>query len=70
MSGRLSAEELVEEFRWTWIRHEGDVCLAAPIFGTTPGALARRLSRARRAGLPVEFRDSAPHRGAHAHPQE
>lgn len=58
-STRLGYEELVAEFEWTWSRHQGDVCVAAPIFDCRPDALARRLNRARQRGFAVRFRDSS-----------
>ena len=48
-------EELVEEFEWTRTRHGGYLELAAPIFGLSPEALEKRLRRARKNGIPVEF---------------
>jgi hypothetical protein len=49
-------EELVAEFEWTRVRHGGLVTAAAPIFGITPQGLERRLWRARKNGIPVEYK--------------
>lgn len=60
MSGKstyLTRDELVTEWQHTWNRHYGHVTLAAPIFGTTPTALSRRLYRMRSAGYQIRFLD-------------
>ena len=54
MAKRLTGwplHELIEEFKWVWPRHGGDLHLAAPIFGTTAAALEKRFREARRDGL-------------------
>ena len=55
---RIDYAELVAEFNWTRTRHGGRIDLAAPIFGVSAAALARRLQRARKAGHYVDFIDT------------
>ncbi len=55
----VTRAELLSEFRHTWARHGGSVLAAAHLFGTKPDALARRLYRARAAGLDVAFTDDS-----------
>jgi hypothetical protein len=50
-------QEFLAEWEHTWVRHHGYVTAAAPIFDTTPQALARRLYRAKRDNYPVRFVD-------------
>ena len=49
--------EFLAEWEHTWVRHNGYVTLAAPIFETSPLALARRLYRAKQDNYPVRFID-------------
>lgn len=56
MSKRMTLEELIEEFRWTWPRHGGLITVAGPILGTTAAGLEKRLRQARRDGL-VDYVD-------------
>lgn len=53
---RLTREELLAEWLHTWTRHGGDVCLGAPIFGMTTGALQRRFHRMKRDGFDIPMR--------------
>ncbi len=50
----MSPQDLVNEFMWTWPRHNGKVTAAARIFGISPDALAQRLKRS---GIEVTFVD-------------
>lgn len=52
---RLDYADFVAEWNWTRCRHNGELELAAAIFGLTPCAIEMRLRRARRAGFDVEF---------------
>ncbi len=51
----LDYAEFIAEFIHTRPRHNGQIELAAPIFGLTPCAVEMRLRRARRKGITVEF---------------
>ena len=53
----MTRSELVEEWQHTYDRHGGRVSQAASLFGTTPGALMRRLYRMKAAGYPLRFTD-------------
>jgi len=55
VSSYAALVDLVREFEWTRPRHQGWVEVAAPIFGTTPGALEKQLRIARRMGIEVEW---------------
>ena len=54
---QMSPQDLVNEFMWTWPRHNGKVTVAARIFGMSPAAFAQRLKRARNSGVEVSFND-------------
>jgi len=51
----MGARDFVNEFVWTWPRHEGRITVASRIFGMSPAAFAQRLHRARKAGIEVAF---------------
>lgn len=53
----MSPQDLVNEFMWTWPRHNGKVTAAARIFGMSPAAFVQRLHRARKSGVQVSFND-------------
>lgn len=55
----MTRSELVEEWHHTYDRHGGRVSQAAPMFGTTPNALTRRLYRMKAAGYEVRFIDDS-----------
>lgn len=52
---RIDYAEFVAEFEWTRSRHNGEVVLAAPIFGMQPSGLEQRLRRAKAAGYHVDY---------------
>jgi hypothetical protein len=60
----MSAQDFVNEFVWTWTRHEGKVTVASRIFDMNPAAFAQRLHRARKAGVDVAFTDDTNPAGA------
>ena len=53
----MSPQDLVNEFMWTWTRHNGKVTVAARIFGMSPASFVQRLKRARKSGVEVTFND-------------
>lgn len=53
----MSPQDLVNEFMWTWPRHNGKVTVAARIFGMEPLSFVQRLKRARKSGVEVTFND-------------
>lgn len=53
----MSPQDLVNEFMWTWPRHNGKVTVAARIFGMQPLSFVQRLKRARKSGVEVTFVD-------------
>ena len=54
---QMSPQDLVNEFMWTWPRHNGKVTVAARIFGMQPLSFVQRLKRARKSGVEVTFVD-------------
>lgn len=52
---RIDFDEFVAEYRWTWVRHLGDITLAAPIFGLKPSSMEKRLWRAKQMGYDVTY---------------
>ena len=57
MTKRLSREEFLAEFEWTRSMHGGLLSLASAIFDSKPAAIAKRLERARAAGVQVSYTD-------------
>jgi len=60
----MSARDFVNEFVWTWPRHEGKVTVASRIFGMSPKSFVQRLQRARKSGIEVSFYDDMKTEGA------
>ena len=60
----MSARDFVNEFIWTWPRHEGKVTVAARIFDMEPASFVQRLLRARKSGIEVSFYNDTNPAGA------
>ena len=55
----MTRSELAEEWQFTHPRHGGRISVAAPLFGTSPSALMRRLYRMKAAGYDLRFIDDS-----------
>ena len=60
----MSPQDLVNEFMWTWTRHNGKVSVAARIFDMEPASFVQRLLRARKSGVEVSFYNDTNPAGA------
>ena len=60
---RRPVTETVEDFKWTFADHGGDVLVAAQRLGMKPDTLARALYRAKQRGQDIVFYDSSQRRG-------
>jgi hypothetical protein len=60
---RRPVTETVEDFKWTFADHNGDVRVAADRLGMKPDTLARALYRAKQRGQDVVFYDTTQRRG-------
>lgn len=60
---RRPVVDTVEDFKWTFADHNGDVSVAADRLGMKPDTLARALYRAKKRGQEIVFYDNSQRRG-------